>query len=59
MKKPGRFLDSLPVFTRASADNQKETERVENAGNLMKEILNVPDNIPQSLPVRRTAWWCS
>jgi hypothetical protein len=28
---------------------QRETERVENAGNVMKEILNVPDNIPQSL----------
>jgi hypothetical protein len=49
MKKPGPFLVSLPVFTRASADNQKATERVENAGNVMKEILHVPDNIPQSL----------
>jgi lipid-binding SYLF domain-containing protein len=36
-------------LTAASADNKKETERVENAGKVMKEILNVPDNIPQSL----------
>jgi lipid-binding SYLF domain-containing protein len=27
----------------------KEAERVENAGVVMEEILNVPDNIPQSL----------
>lgn len=27
----------------------KENERVENAGKVMQEILNVPDNIPQSL----------
>jgi lipid-binding SYLF domain-containing protein len=27
----------------------KESERVENSGQVMQEILNVPDNIPQSL----------
>ncbi len=45
-------IPSLLVLTGASADNKKETERVENAGKVMKEILNVPDNIPQSLLVR-------
>ena len=50
MKRSGAFLVlSLLVLTGASADNKKETERVENAGKAMKEILNVPDNIPQSL----------
>src|ERR1700747_2013293 len=27
----------------------KETDRVENAGKVMKEILNAPDSIPQSV----------
>lgn len=50
MKRFGAFLGtSLLVLTVASADNKKETARVENAGKVMKEILNVPDNIPQSL----------
>jgi SH3 domain-containing YSC84-like protein 1 len=50
MKRFGAFLIvSLLIFTLASANNKKETERVENAGMVMKEILNVPDNIPQSL----------
>jgi len=31
------------------ADNKKETERVENAGKVMSEILQIPDNIPQDL----------
>jgi SH3 domain-containing YSC84-like protein 1 len=35
---------ALPVF----ADN-KEQERVENAGRVMQEILNSPDSIPQNL----------
>ena len=33
----------------ASADNKKETERVENAGKVMTEILHIPDNIPQDI----------
>ena len=37
---------TLPLF---AADNEKETDRVENSGKVMSEILNVPDNIPQSL----------
>jgi lipid-binding SYLF domain-containing protein len=31
------------------AAQQKEKERVQNAGTVMSEILNVPDNIPQEL----------
>jgi SH3 domain-containing YSC84-like protein 1 len=38
-----------PVPPLLGADNEKETDRVENAGKVMSEILNVPDDIPQSL----------
>jgi SH3 domain-containing YSC84-like protein 1 len=33
----------------ARADNEKETDRLENAGSVMDEIMNIPDNIPQDL----------
>src|SRR5229473_4805186 len=33
----------------AFADNQKEVERVKEAGEVLKEILNIPDDIPQDL----------
>ena len=39
-------LISLPVL---AADDMKETDRLENAGTVMEEIMNVPDNIPQEL----------
>ena len=48
MKTLALFL-ILSFALAASADNKKETERVENAGKVMTEILNMPDNIPQSL----------
>ncbi len=37
-------LIALPAF-----GQKKERQRVENAGNVMKEIINIPDNIPQSV----------
>src|SRR6266481_9072750 len=33
----------------AFADAKKQQERLENSGKVIKEILNVPDNIPQDL----------
>ena len=33
----------------AFADNQKEQERVKDSGEVLKEILNIPDDIPQDL----------
>ncbi len=33
----------------ASADNKKETERLENCGTVLKEIMDIPDDIPQDL----------
>jgi lipid-binding SYLF domain-containing protein len=38
----------LPVSAFA-ANEQKEAERVKDAGVVLKEILNIPDNIPQDL----------
>jgi lipid-binding SYLF domain-containing protein len=35
---------ALPAFAQ-----QKEQERVANAGTVMQEILNIPDDIPQSV----------
>lgn len=40
------FALALPV---TAADNEKETERVKDAGQVMKEIINIPDNIPKDL----------
>jgi lipid-binding SYLF domain-containing protein len=41
-------LTAAPMFA-APADNDKETDRLENAGMVMGEIMNIPDNIPQDL----------
>jgi lipid-binding SYLF domain-containing protein len=50
MKKSLTFLIAV-LFTASItlADNKKETERVENAGTVMKEILDIPDDIPQDV----------
>jgi SH3 domain-containing YSC84-like protein 1 len=32
-----------------AADDTKETERMQNAGTVMKEILDIPDDIPQGM----------
>lgn len=37
---------ALPV---SSSDNTKETERLQNCGTVLKEIMDIPDDIPQSL----------
>jgi lipid-binding SYLF domain-containing protein len=37
------------VVLPTAADNKKETERLENCGTVLKEILNIPDNIPEDL----------
>ena len=41
-------LAAAPSFGKA-ADNEKETDRLENSGTVMEEIMNIPDNIPQDL----------
>jgi len=39
---------TAPVFARGK-DDQKETDRLENCGLVLKEIMDIPDNIPQDL----------
>jgi len=40
-------ITTLPAL--AAPDNDRETDRLENAGMVMEEIMNVPDDIPQDL----------
>ena len=50
MKGFSIFL-AIAVFlvSSANADDKKEKERLENAGQVITEIMNIPDNIPQGL----------
>jgi lipid-binding SYLF domain-containing protein len=41
-------LTAAPMLP-ARADNEKETDRLENSGMVMEEIMNIPDDIPQDL----------
>jgi lipid-binding SYLF domain-containing protein len=43
------FFLGCTASTSRAADDTKEVDRVENAGKVMSEILNVPDDIPQDL----------
>jgi lipid-binding SYLF domain-containing protein len=40
-------LCAVPML--AAPDNDRETDRLENSGSVLEEILNIPDNIPQDL----------
>ena len=50
MKTAGAFflvcVFLLPAF---AVDNEKESDRVKEAGQVMKEIINIPDDIPKDL----------
>jgi lipid-binding SYLF domain-containing protein len=45
------LLAALPLFTEVvnAADQVKDDDRLRNCGTVLKEILDVPDNIPQDL----------
>jgi lipid-binding SYLF domain-containing protein len=43
------FLLAFTSSTLLAADDVKEADRVQNAGQVMTEILNVPDDIPQDI----------
>lgn len=45
----GALLLAPLSFAATKADDVKETDRLQNAGTVMKEILDVPDDIPQDL----------
>jgi len=49
MKTLLTMLLACAFLPRAFADNQKEQERVKESGEVLKEILNIPDDIPQDL----------
>jgi SH3 domain-containing YSC84-like protein 1 len=40
---------ALIVLPLSAADNKKEVDRLENCGLVLKEILDIPDDIPQDL----------
>ena len=40
---------ALIALALSAAEDKKETERLENCGNVMKEIMDIPDDIPQDL----------
>jgi lipid-binding SYLF domain-containing protein len=43
------FALAAAPMAAARPDNDKVTDRLENAGDVMQEIMNIPDNIPQDL----------
>jgi lipid-binding SYLF domain-containing protein len=50
MKRLAAFLLTCVLLTPGWAqDNDKECDRVEQSGHVLKEILNIPDDIPQDL----------
>lgn len=49
MKRMILALATLAVLALPAAAQKKEEERVENAGKVISEILNIPDNIPQDV----------
>jgi lipid-binding SYLF domain-containing protein len=50
MKKPLALLLALAVLgLPLSAEDKKETDRLRNCGTVIKEIMDIPDDIPQDL----------
>ena len=55
MRYLGKYLAASLLFivpaayAAPAADKEKDTDRMENAGTVIDEILNVPDDIPQDL----------
>ena len=53
MKKFAAILAAFAILAgplaAAKKDDQKETDRLENCGTVLKEIMDIPDNIPQDL----------
>jgi SH3 domain-containing YSC84-like protein 1 len=43
------LLIAPATFAGPASDKEKDEDRIENAGTVIDEILNVPDNIPQDL----------
>ena len=43
------MASSLVALPLTANDNKKETHRLENCGTVVKEILDIPDDLPQDL----------
>jgi SH3 domain-containing YSC84-like protein 1 len=45
------LLVALPILSASAwaADQEKDEDRLQNSGMVLKEILDVPDDIPQDL----------
>ena len=43
------MASSVVALPLAANDNKKETHRLDNCGTVVKEILNIPDDLPQDL----------
>jgi lipid-binding SYLF domain-containing protein len=49
MKKLLSFFIAIAIISPLLRAQEHEADRVKNAGEVLKEILNIPDNIPKSL----------
>jgi len=49
MKRVWFAVVLLAMTSLSTFGQKKEQDRVANAGNVMQEILNIPDDIPQSV----------
>jgi len=49
MRRCAAMLLAAALVTLPVAPQEKEEERLEECGNVLKEILDIPDNIPQAL----------
>src|SRR5271167_2155822 len=45
----GLLMLTLPATSSAARDDEKEADRIQNAGHVVKEIMDIPDDIPQDL----------
>ena len=48
----------LALLVAPALGQDKEEERVANAGKVITEIMNIPDNVPQDVIDKRTVLWC-
>jgi hypothetical protein len=57
MRKKWMVMGLLITVAFPVAAQKKEQQRIENAGKVVKEILNAPDSIPQSVLDKADCDW--
>ena len=52
------LLAALPILSVSAwaADQEKDQDRLQNSGMVLKEILDVPDDIPKTYSTRPIVW---